>query len=253
MVQDDDVLALAAHHREHGWGRIDDLVDADEVAWLAEIVDRLLTDAIARSDAAFNDLTGPFGASHDGEPAVPQVMAPHLLAPELLQARFLVRAAHVARVCLGPEAVTNIAMVIAKPAYSPGVVPWHQDAAYWGHLARPAGASIWVPLQDVDLDNGCLSFVSGSHEGDVLPHRHLGGDPHVHALELVPSLAESAAKSAVAVPLRSGQATIHDGHLLHHSGPNRTDRPRRALVLSVRNPARDVPTPGRAPFPWAMS
>ena len=40
-------------------------------------------------------------------------------------------------------------------------------------------------------------------------------------------------KQPVAVPLKAGYATFHHGKTLHGSGPNRTDRPRRASVTNV--------------------
>ena len=40
----------------------------------------------------------------------------------------------------------------------------------------------------------------------------------------------------VAVPVRAGQATIHHSHTLHGSGPNRSERWRRAVVLNYMAP-----------------
>ena len=39
---------------------------------------------------------------------------------------------------------------------------WHQDAPYWA--MDPVGAlSAWIAVDDVNIDNGCLHFVPGSH------------------------------------------------------------------------------------------
>jgi ectoine hydroxylase-related dioxygenase (phytanoyl-CoA dioxygenase family) len=41
---------------------------------------------------------------------------------------------------------------------------------------------------------------------------------------------------AVACPLAPGGATVHAARTLHHTGPNTTDEPRRALILAFRAP-----------------
>src|ERR1017187_1314505 len=50
-----------------------------------------------------------------------------------------------------------------KPASKGGVNMWHQDAPLWPILAPMTEVSAWVALDDVDVDNGCMSMVPGSH------------------------------------------------------------------------------------------
>ena len=69
---------------------------------------------------------------------------------------------------------------------------------------------------------------------EVLPHRHIGGDPLVHGLELDVPYDFS---DAVACPLPAGGATFHYNRTLHFSGPNTTGVPRRAYVMSAGFPA----------------
>ena len=83
----------------------------------------------------------------------------------------------------------------------------------------------WTPLDDADVDNGCLWFVPGSHQGDVLAHRHLGDDPAVHILEFVDEVDVSA---AVPVPLRAGGGSFHHPRRSTARRPNTTERRRRA-------------------------
>ena len=56
--------------------------------------------------------------------------------------------------------------------------------------------------------------------------------------------------AAVPVPLRAGHATVHHPRTLHHSGPNRTDRRRRAYATEFQTEPtlRDVP----ADRPWVL-
>src|SRR5471030_2628969 len=50
-----------------------------------------------------------------------------------------------------------------KPATTGGVNMWHQDAPLWPILAPMTEVTAWVALDDVDIENGCMSMVSGSH------------------------------------------------------------------------------------------
>ncbi len=50
-----------------------------------------------------------------------------------------------------------------KPAATGGINMWHQDAPLWPILAPMTEVSAWVALDDVDVDNGCMSMVPGSH------------------------------------------------------------------------------------------
>src|SRR5262249_53369511 len=105
--------------------------------------------------------------------------------------------------------------------------------------------SIWIPLQDVTRENGCLSFNDGSHEWEVLEHRSIGGDERVHGLELVD---DAGIQKAVEWPLSSGGCNLQCNRTAHYAGPNKTGAPRRALVLSATLPDRPYPIPRR--FPW---
>jgi hypothetical protein len=45
--------------------------------------------------------------------------------------------------------------------------PWHQDLVYWP-MNESGALSLWLPLDDVDENNGCMMFVPGSHRAGKL-------------------------------------------------------------------------------------
>lgn len=98
--------------------------------------------------------------------------------------------------------------------------PWHQDAAY--RLPPYRSASVWMPLEPVTLENGCLHYIERSHRKGLCAH-HLHED-HLVTDNVDPSL-------AIAYPLSAGEAVAHHCCTLHYAGPNKTDQPRRALVI----------------------
>ena len=107
------------------------------------------------------------------------------------------------------------------PAVDDGEVRLHQDIAMVNE-ARFETLAIWVPLANVDEQNGCLRVVPGSHlYSDRL--RWAG-------TTFVPEEDEEFLRErAEAVPLKAGDAMIFGPKLVHWSAPNRS-RVRRAVV-----------------------
>lgn len=55
-----------------------------------------------------------------------------------------------------------------KPPRTGGATHWHQDAPAWPVITPDVQVTAWVALDDVDLDNGCMWMVPGSHRwGEV--------------------------------------------------------------------------------------
>ena len=51
-----------------------------------------------------------------------------------------------------------------KPAEIGGTTGWHQDAPLWPIIRPMTEVSAWVAMDDVDVENGCMSMVPGSHK-----------------------------------------------------------------------------------------
>ena len=141
-------------------------------------------------------------------------------------------------------------MVIFKPPRIGAATPRHQDAAYWEPAVIHRKASIWVPLQPATPENGCMQFVPRSHQSDVMPHQSIRNDPRIHGLEL-PATEMHRVDGAVTCPLAPGGATVHDGYTLHYTAANRTNVPRRAIILSASAGTTPRSKPRR--FPWMES
>ncbi len=114
-----------------------------------------------------------------------------------------------------------------KPAFHGGVNRWHQDTPYWPIHSGPFAMTAWVALEDVDENNGCMHMVSGSQrwgnciedlhampDWNGLPKEYHGEPVHDHSC-----------------PVRAGHVHFHHGLTWHGSGPNRSNRPRRAIAL----------------------
>ena len=235
---------IAAFHR-NGFLAMPALTTQDEVARLREIYDRLFAQRAGRETGDQFDLAG---TDEEGkEAALPQILGPSKYAPELNDFQLRANALAVARQLLGPEATYAGEHAILKPARSGAPTPWHQDEAYWNPALDYRSISVWVPLQEATLENGCMQFVPGSHKLPIATHQSIGNDPRVHGLELAPDAGVDV-KTAVACPLPAGGATIHLSSTLHYTSANHTDAPRRAYILVFHAPSKPRETPRR--FPW---
>jgi hypothetical protein len=234
----------ARHFRETGYLVLPRICPPDEVVSLKKIIDRLFAEKIGWEQGAQFDMLSP----DDGAtpPSSLQIIDPVVFAPELRQTQFRRTALAMARQLLGPDARCSYEHAIYKPPYVGGATPWHQDEAF--HDSGPpadAAISIWMPLQDVTDENGCLRFIPGSHLGEILSHRSPNNDPRIHSLECDGAFDAAA---AVSCPLAAGGATIHHSRTLHAAGPNTSASARSAYVLTFSAPRQRAAAGGR--FAW---
>lgn len=134
-------------------------------------------------------------------------------------------------------------MLIDKPAGTPHETPWHQDIAYFGRPVAPPGfpsavpdLQIWVALDDADADNGCMQFLPRAHGEPCWEHVVAAGDPDDEGrlLRLSDSmLATATLERPVVGSIPAGGCTVHVPGTPHRTGPNVTDRPRRAYIFNI--------------------
>jgi phytanoyl-CoA hydroxylase len=111
--------------------------------------------------------------------------------------------------------------------------PWanptalHLDVPYWSFSA-PNAISLWVALDDATQANGCLYFLPGTHR--KTDYRDIGITSNMKAIFTV--YPELERVEAVAVPMKAGCASFHNGLCIHGAGPNLTPRPRRAMTCA---------------------
>ena len=218
--------------KSNGYLAVDAITTPAELASLREIYEPLVDDPRAMK-LHFETIRA------DGKPGIiNQIFSPELMRPELLDTIYIANARRLASALLGvgdEDVRYGGLMLIHKPAGGGRDTPWHQDEAYWDFppTRRSHSLSVWMPLDDVTVDSGCMQFLPGSHTRDVLRHRQpksVGPEP----LVLDPTVDVSA---AVACPLRAGGATAHYCRTLHFAGANTSARPRRALTVIFHGPA----------------
>jgi ectoine hydroxylase-related dioxygenase (phytanoyl-CoA dioxygenase family) len=124
--------------------------------------------------------------------------------------------------------------LLYKPAREGGPVEWHQDHTYVGYLTPPRVISLRVALLPEDERSGCMRVVDGSHRWGPIGTVRALSESRVDSLlpALTPQQQEAMA-GARALELEPGDVTIHHCLTLHGSGANRSEKPRKTLILRM--------------------
>ena len=107
-----------------------------------------------------------------------------------------------------------------------GHTPWHQDQYYWP-LDTDKTVTMWMPLVDVSLEMGAITFAGGSHRDGFLGHIKISDQPEEHFEALAAEKGFPIAVDAMA----AGDATFHGGWTLHQAPGNNTDRMREVMTV----------------------
>ncbi len=132
---------------------------------------------------------------------------------------------------IGPNVQLHHTKMLAKPAQKGGGFPMHQDYPYFPH-ENHSMLAVSIYLDDADEENGCIRVIPGSHKLGPLPC-----DPG--GFYLPPK--EYSSEKSTACLAKAGDAVVFNYLTIHGSAPNRSDRPRRNILLQLRDPA-DRPT-----------
>ncbi len=210
--------------RERGFTHVERITSDEELAWLGELYDAAFEARLEAVPGGYFDLARPYDS--EGEDLLPQLLAPEARLRELRHTAAFRNGRRLAARLLGVDEreLRGWGHMIRKPPRVGAPLPWHQDEAYWDPAFDYQALGVWVPLDPATLESGCMRFIPGSHVGDVRQHHHIDGDPNTHALE-TDGIDDAL---AVPVPLAPGGATFHHCRTVHASGPNRSERQRRA-------------------------
>ena len=197
-------------YNENGFIRPVDIFGPDEIATIRRYFDKLLEKTIASGGNSYSISTAhmKYGGVYD------------ILTNQ--------RIIDCVGDLLGEDVVAWGSHFFCKMPGDGRAVAWHQDASYWP-LTPSHAVTVWLAIDDADLDNGCMKFIAGSHHSGHLTYRKSSPEEHNVLDQTVPN-AESYGEIIVD-DLRAGQASIHNDLLLHGSDANMSSRRRCGLTL----------------------
>ena len=121
--------------------------------------------------------------------------------------------------------------VFGKPAHCGKETPWHQDGDYYP-IKPLETITIWIPLDDVTTENGCMRFIPGSHKARKIYSHHWEENENL-SINKVCDAEHFDATTAQDLILQAGQVSFHDVYMIHGSSANRTARRRAALAVRI--------------------
>ena len=122
---------------------------------------------------------------------------------------------------IGPELFSNPVYNVRPkvPGVAAGAVPWHQDKSYWPDANANPVITVWIPLVEANLENGCLHIIPGTHKKRAVAHdkENYSGTGY----EALPAdYIEKRKKEIIALPMQAGSAVFFNDRLIHSSTPN---------------------------------
>jgi len=125
---------------------------------------------------------------------------------------------------IGGRAVRYLPFTAVKAGGGGGQFHFHQDNNYTQHDPALGSINIWVALEEMTPENGCLQMVPGSHKAGVLDWENAGDGDNHRKVKLDP-------KTFLPIRMRAGDAIAFTRLTVHGSGPNATNQARVAYGL----------------------
>jgi len=224
-------LSQVEEFKRDGFLQIESLTTAEDIAHIRSLLDPLF-DRFESIGPNAVDIAGP--RERGAPPRQPEINEAIHFEPRLRRTQAFARCRELARRILGVPVGYVFDHAIYKPPHNKTPTSWHQDEGYNKQPIPLRSVHFWIPLQPVNIENGCMQFVPGSHREGLLPHHvvHLRpGGATTHSVGATIATNSFDASRAVACPLPLGGATAHHPLTLHYTGPNQSDGYRRAWIV----------------------
>lgn len=108
-----------------------------------------------------------------------------------------------------------------------GPTPWHIDQYYWP-LDSHNTVTMWMPLVDINVQMGMLTFASGSHKKDFVFQHEISDDSEKEVSTYVD---ENNFQVSRASTMHAGDATFHYGRTIHNAPGNQSNIMREVMTI----------------------
>ena len=201
------------------------IFDEEEISEIRAYFDRLLDETLAAGKDSYSISTAHmrYGRVYD------------LLTDDRIVA--------LVRDLIGENVIAWGSHFFCKMPHDGKQVAWHQDASYWP-LSPSKAVTVWLAIDDADVENACMRFNAGSHHHGHLTYRPADTSEHSVLGQAIEDPLQYG--TPVDDELKAGEISLHSDLLLHGSEANESDR--RRCGLTLRYCAADV----RAGMDWNL-
>lgn len=218
--------AMKDSYEDNGFLVVESLFTDDELAGVRQRIDALIADPESRMAGV--------GVGREGD-TTPETKG----TGEIRGASFLVRfdpffqdfartpkLLDHARGLLGPRVKVFRDQALFKPPRGQAK-PLHQDQSYFLVAPEDDLVTAWIALDEATRENGCMTYVPGSHKHGIFP---ITPDPD-RPVHHIPDTSNVDLPEPVHCPVPAGSVIFHHGCALHASADNNTDTWRKALIM----------------------
>ncbi|RVT98124.1 phytanoyl-CoA dioxygenase family protein [Mucilaginibacter limnophilus] len=108
-----------------------------------------------------------------------------------------------------------------------GPTPWHQDQYYWPIDSHDT-VTMWMPLVDIDVDMGMLTFASNSFDKGAIFDNEISDASETAFDDYVK---QHGFNITCAETMKAGDATFHRGFTIHKAPGNNSDTMREVMTV----------------------
>lgn len=108
-----------------------------------------------------------------------------------------------------------------------GPTPWHQDQYYWP-IDTMNTVTMWMPLVDINVDMGMLTFASGSHKKGRIFNFEISDESEKAYADYV---SDQDFPITRATEMKAGDATWHYGFTIHNAPGNHSSSMREVMTI----------------------
>ena len=223
------MLTAAQHaaYRHDGFIVVPNVFSAGEIAEL-----RAVTEEFVRSSAkiAANDEIYDLEDTHSAaDPRVRRIKTPHAHHDAYFRASRSPAVVAILKELWGSVRYDTGKLNLKSAGYG-APIEWHQDWAFYPHTNDDL-AAVGIMLDDVDMQNGPMMVVPGSHKGPIHDHHGPNGR-FCGAME--PDHCDIDLSTAIPCLGKAGSITVHHVRAVHGSATNFSGHPRRFLLFQYR-------------------
>jgi ectoine hydroxylase-related dioxygenase (phytanoyl-CoA dioxygenase family) len=213
------------NYRENGYIVVENVLDPATLDRARGVIAGIV--AKAAGVATHNEVYDLEPTHSPDLPRVRRIKTPHKWHPIFWEMVKSPKVAEILKALLGPNVRLHGSKINLKSPEYGSPVEWHQDWAFYPHTNDDLLA-IGVMLDDVEMENGPMLVMPGTHRVNKVWDHHLDGrfcgamDP-----TRTPDLDYS---KAVACTGSAGSCSFHHVRLVHGSGQNTSTKSRNLLL-----------------------
>jgi len=214
-------------YKAQGFLVVADVFSPDEVSELRRVTDEFVERS--RTVTSHTEVFDLEDGHTSSMPRLRRIISPHKWHPVYTAAVRHPKIIAVLTSLWGPNIRFDNSKLNMKSAGFGSPIEWHQDWAFYPHTNDDL-AAVGIMIDDMDLSNGAMLMIPGSHRGVTYDH-HANG-------RFCGAIDASTAKLDVSNPIpcvgKAGSITVHHVRLVHGSASNRSNRQRRFLLHQYR-------------------